>query len=84
MTGLLVSHLFNARFGADVAAAANKAGIEIELLALPPDPEARIADDAAARAHVAYYSTDIFPKFTKQFFSATRKARRRSPRRCST
>jgi phosphoglycerate dehydrogenase-like enzyme len=32
-------------------------------------------DDAvAARADIAYYSRDIFPKFAKQFFSATRKA----------
>src|SRR5204863_7708324 len=30
--------------------------------------------DTATRAQVAYFSGDIFPHFTKQFFSATRKA----------
>ncbi|MFH1604109.1 MAG: D-2-hydroxyacid dehydrogenase [Pseudomonadota bacterium] len=74
MTGVLVSHYINTRFGADFAAAAKRDGIELELLVLPPDAEARIADAAAARAEVAYYSSDIFPQFAKQFFSATRKA----------
>jgi phosphoglycerate dehydrogenase-like enzyme len=44
------------------------------LLVLPPDPEARVADTDAARADIAYFSSDIFPNFAKQFFSATRKA----------
>lgn len=74
MTGLLVSHHFNTRHGADFVAAAHRRGIDIELLALPPDPESRIADATAARAAVAYFSGDIFPRFAKQFFSATRKA----------
>lgn len=74
MTGLLVSHHFSTRFGADIVAAAKRNGIELELLTLPPDPEARIADESAARADIAYFSGDIFPKFAKQFFSATRKA----------
>jgi phosphoglycerate dehydrogenase-like enzyme len=74
VTGVLVSHQFNARYGNDVAAAAKRSQMEVELLVLPADPEARIADDYAARAAVAYFSSDIFPKHTKQFFSATRKA----------
>lgn len=74
MTGLLVSHQFNARYGKDVAAAAARSGIELDLLVLPPDPEARMAEAAVARADIAYFSSDIFPQFTKQFFSATRKA----------
>ena len=74
MTGLLVSHLFNAKFGADFASAAKRDGIGVELLVLPSDPEARIDETVAARAQVAYFSSDIFPQFTKQFFSATRKA----------
>ncbi len=74
MPGLLVSHRFNAEFGDEFAAAARRDGIELELLVLPPDPEARIADTAAARAEIAYFSNDVFPDFSKQFFSATRKA----------
>ena len=74
MTGVIVSHHFNTRFGRDFATAARTAGLDIELLVLPEDPEARIADADAARAQVAYFSGDVFPKFGKQFFSATRKA----------
>ncbi len=74
MTGIIVSHQFNARYGKDFAAAANKAGVELELLVLPADPEARIAETDAARAEAAYFSIDVFPQFGKQFFSATRKA----------
>ncbi len=74
MTGLLVSHQFNAKYGKDVVAAAKRDGIDIELLVLPPDAEARIDDAAAVRAEIAYFSSDLFPQFAKQFFSATRKA----------
>ena len=74
MTGLLVSHRFSARFGNEIVAAAKRDGIELELLVLPPDPAARIADAAAARAEIAYFSSDVFPEFGKPFFSATRKA----------
>jgi len=74
VTGVIVSNQFNVRFGRDFAAAARNAGLAIELLVLPGDPEARIAEADAARAQGAYFSVDVFPKFGKQFFSATRKA----------
>lgn len=74
MTSLLVSHRFNAQFGRDLVAAAGRDSSELDLLVLPPDPEARIDDAAAARAEIAYFSSDVFPEFSKQFFSATRKA----------
>jgi len=74
VAGLLVSHRFNAKYGADFVAAAKNNSVDVELLVLPADPEARIADADAARASVAYFSSDIFPSHTKQFFSATRKA----------
>ncbi len=74
MTGVLVSHHCNARFGNDFVAAAKRDGIELDLLALPSDPEARIDDAVAARAEAAYFSGDVFPAFSRQFFSATRKA----------
>jgi len=65
MTGLLVSHRFNATFGKDFVAAAKRDGVAIDLLVLPPDPEARIGDAAAARAEIAYFSSDVFPEFAK-------------------
>lgn len=74
MTALLVSHRFRARYGDAFLADATARGITLEFLVLPDDPEARLADDLAARAEVAYFSSDVFPKFGKPFFSATRKA----------
>ncbi len=74
MTALLVSHRFRSVYGDAFVAAAKARGIALELLVLPDDPEARLADDVAARAEVAYFSSDIFPQFGKPFFSATRKA----------
>ena len=74
MTAVLVSHRCNTRFGADFVAAAARDGVELELLVLPADPEARIDDALAAHAEAAYFSGDVFPEFSKQFFSATRKA----------
>jgi D-2-hydroxyacid dehydrogenase (NADP+) len=74
MIAAIVSHRFSARFGADVVAAAGRDGIELELLVLPHDPEARLDDAQAARADIAYFSSDVFPQFSKPFFSATRKA----------
>jgi phosphoglycerate dehydrogenase-like enzyme len=73
---LLVSHRFRSVYGDAFAAAAKARGVEFELLVLPDDPEARLADDVAARAEVAYFSSDVFPKFGKPFFSATRKAQK--------
>ena len=74
MTALLVSHRFRTLYGDAFLADATARGIALEYLVLPDDPEARLADELAARAEVAYFSSDVFPKFGKPFFSATRKA----------
>ncbi len=74
MATLLVSHQFNAAHGAKVAAAAARAHLELELLVLPADREARLADADCARIDIAYFSEDVFPDFSRQFFSAVRKA----------
>lgn len=74
MTAVLISHRCNARFGADFVAAARRDGVTLELLVLPGEPAARIDDAVAARAEAAYFSGDVFPEYSKQFFSATRKA----------
>lgn len=74
MIAAIVSHRFSTRFGPDIVTAARRDGIELELLALPRDPEARLDDAQAARAEIAYFSSDVFPQFAKPFFSATRKA----------
>ena len=70
MTTLLVSRQLNAAHGARIAAAARGT----EVLALPPDPAARLPDADCARVEIAFFSADVFPDFSRQFFSCLRKA----------
>ncbi len=72
MPALLVSHRLNTERGADLARHAEQAGLEI--VALPEDREGRLADDVISRIEVAFFSGDIFPDFSRQFFSTVRKA----------
>lgn len=74
MTALLVSHQFNATYGRNLAAVAARDNIPLELLVLPPDREARIADADCARVEIGIFSGDVFPDYSRQFFSAARKA----------
>jgi phosphoglycerate dehydrogenase-like enzyme len=74
VTALLVSDRFRTRYGDAIIADARARGLDLELLVLPADPEARLADNVAVRAEAAYFSSDVFPTFGKPFFSATRKA----------
>lgn len=74
MTTLLVSHRFHARFGARIAAAAARGSLPVELIVLPADPAARLADAECARLETAFFSADVFPDFSRQFFSTVRKA----------
>ncbi len=64
---LLVSHHLNARYGAKIAGAA-------DLIVLPPDPAARLPDADCARVEIAFFSGDVFPDYSRQFFSTVRKA----------
>ena len=66
LTKLLVSHQLHARFGAKIAGA--------DLVVLPADPQARLPEADCARVEVAFFSGDIFPDHSRQFFSAVRKA----------
>jgi phosphoglycerate dehydrogenase-like enzyme len=63
---LLVSHQLNARFGAKIAGA--------DLVVLPPDPQARLPDAECASVEIAFFSGDVFPDHSRQFFSTVRKA----------
>jgi phosphoglycerate dehydrogenase-like enzyme len=74
MTTLLVSHHFNAAHGRDVAAAAERDDIPLDVLALPADREARLPEADCARIDAAFFSGDVFPDFSRQFFSTVRKA----------
>jgi phosphoglycerate dehydrogenase-like enzyme len=72
MSVLLVSHRLNTERGADLARHARDAGLE--LVALPEDREARLPAEVVSRIEVAFFSTDVVPDFSRQFFSAVRKA----------
>jgi len=76
VTALLVSHLIHTTHGARIAEAAARAGFRTELIPLPPDPAARLSDTECARVETAFFSGDIFPDHSRQFFSAARKAAR--------
>jgi phosphoglycerate dehydrogenase-like enzyme len=74
MTVLLLSHRLHAERGADLAAQARALDPALELLVLPEDPEGRLGEADCARIELAFFSADVFPKFSRQFFSALRKA----------
>jgi phosphoglycerate dehydrogenase-like enzyme len=74
MTALLVSHRFNVAYGNDLFATARRDGIALELLVLPADREQRLPQAECERAEIAFFSGDVFPEFSRQFFSAVRKA----------
>ena len=74
MTTLLVSHRLHAGRGADLAAGAKRLGLALELVVLPADPEGRLSDADCARLDLAFFSSDVFPQYSRQFFSTVRKA----------
>jgi phosphoglycerate dehydrogenase-like enzyme len=74
VTTLLVSHHVHAANGAQIAKAAAHAGFRAELIALPPDPSARLSDAECGRIETAFFSSDVFPDYSRQFFSTARKA----------
>jgi phosphoglycerate dehydrogenase-like enzyme len=71
VTVLLLSHQCHARHGGAIAARAGA-----PLLALPPDAAARLPEADCARIEAAFFSSDVFPDHSRQFFSALRKAPR--------
>lgn len=76
MSTLLVSHYFNVNYGARAAAWAAREKVAAEFVALPPDPAARLSDAECGRVEAAFFSGDVFPDYSRQFFSAARKAPR--------
>lgn len=74
MVVMLVSRHFAASHGEALAGVAREAGLEYELLLLPEDPEARLSPEECARADVAYFSGDIYPRYSRGFFEAVAQA----------
>ena len=73
---LLISHQLRARHGKRVAAAAARGNAQPGLIVLPPDPAGRLSDAECGRIELAFFSGDVFPDHSRQFFSTLRKAPR--------
>ncbi len=71
MTVLLLSHHSHARHGAVIAART-----PVEFQVLSADPAARLSDAECELIELAFFSGDVFPDHSRQFFSALRKAPR--------
>jgi phosphoglycerate dehydrogenase-like enzyme len=76
VTALLVSHRLNTVHGGRIVDAAARGGFAAELIALPPDPAARLPDADCGRIEAAFFSGDVYPDYSRQFFTAARKAPR--------
>ncbi|MBA4179578.1 MAG: hydroxyacid dehydrogenase [Anaerolinea sp.] len=74
MTTILVSHHFAQTHWEAIARVAAEAGLGYDILTLPADPEARLSPEECARADIAFFSGDIFPRYSRGFFAATAQA----------
>jgi phosphoglycerate dehydrogenase-like enzyme len=75
MSALLISHACQSMFGAELAGVLTRLKPPLDILALPADKDARLSDADITRIEVAFFSQDVFPHHSRQFFSAARKAR---------
>ena len=76
MTTVLLSHRFNLASAGPLIEQAAALGAKLEPVALPADPEARLDAEALKRIEIAYFSEDLVPDFSRQFFSTCYKADR--------
>ncbi len=74
MSAILLSHRFHQTSGAALIARAAESGVRLEPVVLPADSEARLDPDVCKRIEIAYFTEDMVPKFSRQFFSACHKA----------
>ena len=73
---LLVSHRLEATRGPDLATEIERHAWPLQKMVLPDEPEARLDDAASQTIDIAFFSGDIHPVHSRQFFSALRKAPR--------
>lgn len=76
MTVILLSHRTHVHHGADIAAVMAQERMAADLLPMLSDPAGRLSEADIARIEVAFFSEDIYPDYSRQFFSAVRKAPR--------
>ena len=70
MAGLLCGPEFLRRYGERVVALARETGAELEPVALPADPAARLDRGVTERVELAYFSGDVHPTWSGAFFAA--------------
>ncbi len=70
MAGLLVGPEFLRGYAERIAALVRETGAELEPIALPADPDARLDRAATLRIELAYFSGDVYPAHSAAFFSA--------------
>ena len=74
MATLLLSHHVAQTRGDEIARSAQDAGIQLDIVTLPEDRDARLSDEVCSRIDFAFFSGDVFPDRSRQFFSTVRKA----------
>ncbi len=70
MTGLLVGSGFLRRYAERLEGVTRATGVELEPIALPAEPAARLDPRDAARIEIAYFSGDVHPEHSAAFFAA--------------
>ena len=74
MSGVLFSQKFFLASGPALIQRAAGLGVHLEPIVLPADPDARLDPDGCKRIEIAYFSEDLVPDFSRQFFSTCYKA----------
>jgi D-2-hydroxyacid dehydrogenase (NADP+) len=74
MTTLLLSHRMARESGADIERRCRDLGFDVTIVALPDDPDARLPENVCPTLETAFFSLDVHPVYSRQFFSAVRKA----------
>ena len=74
MSTLLLSHRLDCEYGSEIRERTREAGYTLKVIVLPHDRDARLPDSLCAEIETAFFSGDVFPDYSRQFFSAVRKA----------
>jgi phosphoglycerate dehydrogenase-like enzyme len=76
VTVLLISNRLHALRGAALRAHVQRTGTDLDLVVLPAGNTERLPGPECGRIEAAFFSPDVFPEYSRQFFSAVRQAPR--------
>ncbi len=74
MPGLLISHAFHHKHNERLAALESELGFDVDHIVMPEDPDGRVGSDDLRQATLAFFSSDIYPSHSRQFFAAAQGA----------